>query len=729
MPVEIIVLWLVALPTFATLLYVRHRMHVSRQTGTPFHLFAPDSRLGRLVTAVSHTIRERLLPLSTAEPTVSSQADPELLTSNINAARWPVGVLMGSGVLLLLLGQAAYRQVPWPGRGGVLALMVVGIGLFLFSGSLARRQTVPPALQRPLRPVAQFLQITPLQVMLLPIALLFALLASLAAGVDLVAYHAAVAVTAWLAAILLAVLGCLRPGERFWPRLDRRDALIMGALFLVAFLLRGLWLEQFPHTLSGDEGSAGLVARDFRNGLIDNPFTFGWFSFPSFYFAVQSGGIWLLGSTAAALRLTSAFAGALTVVAVYGLARAMFDRTTAVAAAVYLAASHYHIHMSRIGLNNVWDGLFATAAIGWLWHGWQHNRRSSFVFAGLAVALGQYFYVSARLLPLLFLLWGGVALVAERAQFRQRLAGLLLSAFVAAVAFLPLGILFARFPDNFNAPLQRVSIFNGWLEQEVAIRGETAVQIILDQLARSALGFTHEPLRLLYDPGVPLLLTGAATLFLLGLLWALLHLDLRYMLLLLPLVAAVITGSLSIDPPASQRYVMSIPLVAVLLAVPVGQIRGWLQRLWPEKPVALGAVTAVILILALVDVRFYFFDVYDRYVLGGWNTETATEIAHYLRDQAVPDQEIYFFGAPRMGYYSLSTIPYLAPQMRGIDVVQPLTGDPPWVLNGPTQFIFLPERQGELNFVQPAYPNGRAYSHNLPDGRHVFTVYVIDGGW
>lgn len=723
MPVEILYVWLVALPILGALLYVRHRLSVSRHTETPFHLVDAHSRLGRRVTAVFRALQTRLQAPSMAEPAPDAPPPPPAM--NPDDVRWPVGVLLGSGVLLLLLGQAAYRQVPWPGRGGVLALMGMGAAVFFLSGALARGQTQPQKWQRPLHPIAHFFQITPWQLLLLPLALLFALLASLAAGVDLVAHHATAAMAAWLAAALLGVLGSLRPGEQVAPRLDRWDGMAIAALFLTAVLLRGLWLEQFPPTLSGDEGSAGLIARDFRQGLIDNPFTFGWFSFPSLYFAVQSSGIWLLGSTTAALRLTSALAGGLTVVAVYGLARSMFDRTTALAAAGYLAASHYHIHISRIGLNNVWDGLFAAAAIGWMWHGWQHNRRSSFLFAGLAVALGQYFYVSVRLLPLLFLVWGGVAFMRHRAQFRQRLSGLLLSVYVAAVVFLPLGILFARFSDNFNAPMQRVSIFNGWLAQEAALRGETAVHVILRQMTRSALGFTHEPLRLLYDPGVPLLLTGAAALFLLGLLWAVRHLDLRYTLLLLPLVAAVISGGLSIDPPASQRYVMAMPFVAVLLAVPVGLAGRWLRRLWPGKWVAAGGVTAVLLFLAGSDIHYYFFDVYDHYVLGGWNTETATEIAHFLRDQPVPDQTVYFFGAPRMGYYSLSTIPYLAPDMRGIDVIEPLTAVPPWSINGPTLFVFLPERAGELAFVQPAYPNGQVYSHGLPDGRHVFTVYAI----
>lgn len=62
MPVEILCLWLVALPIFGMLLYVRHRLSVSRRTAEPFRLTDPNSRLGQWATAVFRTIQARLRP-------------------------------------------------------------------------------------------------------------------------------------------------------------------------------------------------------------------------------------------------------------------------------------------------------------------------------------------------------------------------------------------------------------------------------------------------------------------------------------------------------------------------------------------------------------------------------------------------------------------------------------------------------------------------------------------
>lgn len=640
--------------------------------------------------------------------------------------RGPVTALLVGGLLLALLGQLAYAAVPSPRRFWLWPLLLAGIAAFLLGGRLVVGRRVPAWLVAPMRRVAAFFDIAVWQVVVLALAPGFALLATLAAGRQLLAFAPTVAAAAWLLAIACAVAGSWQFGE---PRLRVMwgDVGVTAVLFALALFLRAIATDQIPTTFSGDEGSAGLFAAMFLTGETDNLLSLGWFSFPSLYFAIQSASIAFFGQTIAALRLTSALAGALTVVAVFWLGRALFDRLTGLLASAYLAVSHYHIHMSRIGLNNVWDGLFGTLAIWGLWDGWRNGRRAAFVLCGLALGLGQYFYVSIRILPVLFLVWALAAFWRDRATFRARLPGLLLAGFIALVVFLPLGLLFAAHPDEFNAPLDRVSILGDRLAPLAAQSGQTPAAFLGSQLLRGALGFTHEPLRLLYDPGVPLLLSIGAVLFVLGVLWAVLNFDLRYLLIGLPLLAVVVSGVFSRDAPASQRYILVMPLVALFVALPLAQLVEWMRALWPRAArVALVVVALVTAVLALGDLRYYFFDAYDNYLLGGWNTLTATAIAGYLREQPIPDQQVYFFGFPRMGYYSLSTIPYLAPSMRGEDVAEPLTAPFERVLDGPTLFVFLPERRGELAQVQAAFPQGRIEEFQLGDGRALFTVYALE---
>ncbi len=646
--------------------------------------------------------------------------------------------LVGGGGVLLALSQWVGRLSPDGSRLPTFALSLIG-GLALLLGVRTfMRGGLAGWLGRLLVRLAAGLRVTPAQMAMLLLALPYAWLAQQAAGNGLLAHSAMVAIVAWLAAIGLAVAGSVDRTQRHdvtheagdesagrrW-HLDRWDVAISLAIFALALGLRAWQMSQFPNTYSGDEGSSGLFAVELLDGKANNLFSLGWFSFPALYFAVQSAAIALLGQTVEAVRLTSAVAGALTVVAVYWLGRAMFDRTTAVLAALYLAASHYHIHMSRIALNNVWDGLFGTLAILGLWYGWKTGRRAGFIVCGLALGLGQYFYVSIRPLPILFLLWAAAALVAQRAQFRARFHGLVLAALIALVVFLPLGLYFVDHPDEFQAPMNRVTILGSSPEAEIARGGRPTAEIVLDNAAKGLLGFTHEPLRLLYNPGSPLLLAGAALLFLLGILWALLNFDLRYLLLFLPLLAVVASNAVSQDAPASQRYVLAMPLVALFMALPLGQAILWLRTQYPRYRAAVVAVAfALLALVAVVDVNYYFNRVYSGgYVLGGLNTQVATEIAYFLRDKEPADQDVFFFGFPRMGYFSLSTIPFLAPEKQAQDVIEPLTGPSALPLRGPTLFIFLPERLHELEFVRQQVPNGTVQEFRSEAGELLFVVY------
>jgi hypothetical protein len=108
------------------------------------------------------------------------------------------------------------------------------------------------------------------------------------------------------------------------------------------------------------------------------------------------------------------------------------------------------------------------------------------------------------------------------------------------------------------------------------------------------------------------------------------------------------------------------------------------------------------------------------------NTETATGVAFYVNSQG-PGQQVYFFGPPRMGYYTHETIRFLAPNATGQDVNDPLTGPPTWQLSGSTIFVFLPERQQELQFVEQSYPGGALTVVNTRDGNPLFVAYKVEG--
>jgi len=74
-----------------------------------------------------------------------------------------------------------------------------------------------------------------------------------------------------------------------------------------------------------------------------------------------------------------------------------------------------------------------------------------------------------------------------------------------------LALLLKKHRAEFQAPLNRVTILGERLASMAAAEGHSQLLIVLRQMWQAALGFTHLPLRLLYEPGVPLLLPLSAS--------------------------------------------------------------------------------------------------------------------------------------------------------------------------------------------------------------------------
>ena len=672
--------------------------------------------------------------ITAEKPTPDNEAHTAVQTAAQTAEtavddfRLPASVLMLGGLALALLSivTSAGDIEGWE-RAAVYLLAAVGAACFLIAGRTAVQGALPQGLQTAVSWPARYFNISSGQVFMLLLAFCFTLLARFAAGDLLEARSPFVADVAWLLALVFAALGALGDGSLLDLPLTWSDIYFTAAVFGLALLVRGLASDLIPTTFSGDEGSSGMMSVLFMDGRATNLFTSGWFDFPSLFFMLQGASIAIFGQTVPALRLLSALGGALTVVAVYWLARVTFDVAMARIASLILLASHFHIHMSRIGLNNIWDGLFAALAAAGLWYGWKTGRRFGFVLAGLSLGIGQYFYVTMRAMPVVFLIWAAAALIADRDRFRVRLPGLILTAYIALIAVLPMAIYFGSHSDRLVARSNHVTILGDWMENEEQVSGRSEAFILARQFSLAARGLVNEPLSLLYDPGAPLLLSAAAMLFLLGFLWGVYDFDLRYLLLMLPILVTLVVVSLSRDAPSSQRYVLAAPFVTVFVALPIGLLTEWLRRLWPDYR-ALASVPALLLVawIMIADMNYYFTGVYDHYLLGGPNTMVATKIAAYLQEEGDPPRVI-FYGYPRMGFHSHGTVPYLAPDVQGLDVPEGELYPEDWQLDGRTRFIFLPERLTDLQAVTEDFPGGTYQEIVDSDGELLFSVYTAGG--
>ncbi len=554
-----------------------------------------------------------------------------------------------------------------------------------------------------------------------------AILAVLQAGDGAMMINPILAVAAWIISITLAVLGAWEFSIKQFRLNLSKVARSFFFLVIVATVIRGVNVTHIPPVLTGDEGSVGLSALRFIHGETNNIFTIGWFSFPALFFYLQSISISWFGQTIAALRLPSALIGGLTVGSVFLLSRKMFGGQTAWFSAVFLCAYHFHVHFSRLGLNNIWDGLWFTAVLGLVWVGWQEERRNTWILAGLALGFAQYFYVTSRFL--IFVLLAFLAVVSLRDRHRLfRLLPQILSLFlVALVVCLPLAIFFLKHPDDFMAPFNRVSVMGQWLQVTVASTGLSPWQIIAQQLSLSFQALFKVPLMIWYDAHVPLLRPFSAALFFLGSLTLMArNRDSRLVLLGIWILTFILTGAMSESVPASQRYLAIAPALSICVGYGLSVLLHRLADLWPglsRLAFALGLL--VICLIGLDELNFYFFKYSPNSDLGGFNTRVAQRLADYLENKN-GNWNVLLYGSPNLGYRSISSLPYRLPGVVGMDMVAPWgSSENPSPQSGQLIFVFLPNHQQDLQQVDSSLPGGKLLEEYELNHELLFWLYEL----
>jgi 4-amino-4-deoxy-L-arabinose transferase-like glycosyltransferase len=644
--------------------------------------------------------------------------------------RLTFAVSLASAVAFVILGQFIYSLDEQNHLRGVV-LIALGLALFVLARLTYAKREDP----RWLRGFAGRLGLQPFQLILILPGLGAATATRWLAGEEPMMSHPWLALLAYLGGLAVLVVGWRRrqsPQEAqeaspLGPPWTRPEIWLFVALAAFAFFIRAFGNGSIPAALNGDEGGSGLAAVEFARGRFNNPFIMGWYSFPSMYFTLPALSIAIGGQNYAALRMPSAIAGALAVMGLYWMARPMFGRGTAFFSAALLSTLNLHLHFSRIGLNNIWDAFFAVLAVGVFWRGWRTGRRGYFILAGLLVGLSQYFYASSRLVPLILLAWLIVRIATDWKHARRRLPDVLAMWCIAIAVVLPLAMYYVAHPDTFMAPLERFSILsNNWLTTVAAEQSRPVWLILLLNFRDAALGFTAKPLVAWFQSGNPLLQPIPAGLFLMGVLLAFLNIrDATSWLLLLWLAGVTAIGGLTVDPPGSQRYVIGAPVAALMAGIAVQTIAHWVSEVFPRRRTWTYGLATVLVIVAMgADLQFYFGEYVPNEGFGDPNTQVASQLGHFL--EGFPSgSEAYFFGAPRMGYYGFPTIPFMAPQVTGIEVEEPLESPPDWRLTGPTAFVFLPERESEMALVRERYPDGGLVRFLDRDGSLLFIVYEV----
>jgi len=525
-------------------------------------------------------------------------------------------------------------------------------------------------------------------------------------------------------------LGEWRRAVYRWLKENWATGAALCLLAAAAVVVRVYDLEHIPRNLGGDEGTQGVAARALVERPLGNPFSTGWYSVPTMSFLAYGVAMEVLGTTVSGLRALSALIGATTVVSTFLLARELWGERVAWLSGAVLAFGHYHVHFSRLGSNQIADALMVTLSLWLLVRGMRTREPWTFAAAGLTVGLGWYGYFGARLVGMVAAVYVGLqALRRHRflARYRVLVALLVVGALVAAA---PLLLHYASHPSEMLSRPNQVSIFaSGWLAREREITGRSTLSLLAEQVwkAVSAFNYALDP-TFWYRASIPLLDVVGGLFFVLGMVWAVA----RYrwpsnsLLLIWFWLALLLGWVMTENPPSSQRMVILAPALAVLVGLGID----WALRvggalLGAGETARRAATTAVLMVMAGLNLGYYFLVYTPTRVYGNPTAEMTTVLARQLQEEGYTGR-LYFHGPPAV-YWEFGTLQFMVPEVGGVNV--PPEGDPAGieVTEDEARFVFHPTRLGELEDVRRGFPGGsERYVRSTADGELLYAEYVVN---
>ena len=395
-----------------------------------------------------------------------------------------------------------------------------------------------------------------------------------------------------------------------------------------------------PPGLWGDDAINGLLAFDILDGKIGSPlqlirhshsYFHAWSNYLiAFAFAV-------LGPGLAALRVPGVLLGCVVGLSVYGIARRLFDRNTALVAGLLVASSPMQISHAKI-LIQVVHGL-AMQCVGFYFLVravyrspstqaeirvvGSHSERRNWMWLALSAvffAATVYTYHSAKVAPLVAL---PLIVGAVRSGVLDRRHAVFFAA-VLAVCMLPGAW---SYWENPKALLSRANAVS--LRQEV-VRSGSLMPLLAS--AWKTLGTFHVeqgPTRYhWFGPGSdPALTLIPAALVLHGVTQSLLRFrQPHHQALLFWFAVGCVPAALSTDAPRVYRTIMATPPIFIWAAMPLAAMfrRGRILRF---VAVMLVAATMVF------DFNYYFHRVYTHAGVRWMHSARIVELARIVRDQ------------------------------------------------------------------------------------------------
>lgn len=507
-------------------------------------------------------------------------------------------------------------------------------------------------------------------------------------------------------------------------REHRLELIAIITLTLAAFIIRIINIKILPMPFSGDEAVWAMQAQDVNNGLLKNPFISGFWGIPTINFFI-SAFFHRFFTTEVAQRLPSVITGALSIPALYLFLRSIWGKVIAFAAAVFLVGYHFHHHWSRIGMSHIADTLIAPLAFYLAWNVMTYRRKADFVMLGLVLGLSLYSFVTARLIPVLVVVFLIFVAITQKGFLRKHIAdfGLLVLAYFVVAA--PLAVYWGAHSSDFMTRIGSEGIFqSGWFKKEIS-SGKSSFEILSNQIKKSfgLFGFLTDGGPPHHHSPIPLVDKFSLTFFLIGLIWSLSRFwQPGHFILLILFTGSVIAGGVLTVDAYSGRIVSTIPVVAAWVALGLFSF----QSLFSRKTFFYILMFCIVFALAGYNLWFY----YSVYSSGEYYSDLNTRIAQNIGDyaQTLPSTTVLFlYGAPIFftGHPALSIkirdklLHYDVPKDKTNSALQ--NSSP-----SPRTFIFIYDpiyRAEELDSLKKDCEGGAVRNFSDRHGKLLFTSY------
>lgn len=408
------------------------------------------------------------------------------------------------------------------------------------------------------------------------------------------------------------------------PQIRPRTWFFLAVIVGIAAVTRFIYLESAPVGGHGDVAWIGINALDW----VDNGV------FPYYIWELYAPEPMIVQLTALAFPFTGvSYLASRTVTALFGvlLVALLFPATwwlldgvgdrprerAALLASLAAALSIHANYISRLGMRAaLFPALLALLVWLTLW-AWKRGGWWRWALAGAALALMQYNYIPARLVPVVLALWFAHGCWSQREQWRLRWRGWIIMAAVAFVLALPNIVTFLNTPEAFSARADVGSAgTGGWIWNfDTSAEGGLGV-LLLKKIALEFLAFGTYwlgPYNVMQQPML-------GPLFYIGFLAALVmafrfprQIATMWPLLAIPVMFSTDLISGAVAEIHAVRQTGVLPFVFILSGIGLAVIWGWLEsRL--RAPAAYRELPALLLLLAVLPAGYILVEYLGSYI-------------------------------------------------------------------------------------------------------------------